>query len=151
MWNQHTPDAGHSDAADAGKPGDSQGSPFGQWLREARAWCQLTPDQLAEKAHLSCRAVADLERGTQRPSRRLVHHLARVLTPPDVSQDTATELLCQGLVAAGLLTRDALPSEPTLDKLRQGRYLADIPAETEREISELIRQRGHRPTHRPGG
>jgi len=56
---------------------------FGQLLRRHRKAVGLTQEELAERAHLSVRAISDLERGVRTvPQRETVELLARALNLP---------------------------------------------------------------------
>ena len=58
--------------------GDPQA--FGDLLRRFRVAARLTQEELAERAHLSARAISDLERGAKaRPHRDTVALLAEAL------------------------------------------------------------------------
>src|SRR5579859_4812961 len=62
---------------------------FGDLLRANRLAAGLTQDKLAEKAHLSVRAISDLERGVHRhPYRGTVLLLAMALDLPAADLET---------------------------------------------------------------
>jgi DNA-binding beta-propeller fold protein YncE/serine/threonine protein kinase/transcriptional regulator with XRE-family HTH domain len=98
-------------------------SPFGEFLRRDRIAAGLTQDELAERAHLSARAISDLERGVNRaPRAYTVRQLADALdlSPPDrVTFETAARAAIASAPPARLLP-EALPV---------GRYLGALAAE----------------------
>jgi transcriptional regulator with XRE-family HTH domain len=64
----------------SGEPGSIDGPSFGALLRRHRVAAGLSQEALAERAHLSVRAVNSLERGDrQAPYRATVEALVRVL------------------------------------------------------------------------
>jgi DNA-binding SARP family transcriptional activator/tetratricopeptide (TPR) repeat protein/transcriptional regulator with XRE-family HTH domain len=63
------------------------GEAFGTLLRSHRAVAGLTQEELAERAGLSVRAVANLERGRARPRRRSVALLAYALALSDKQRE----------------------------------------------------------------
>lgn len=81
-------------------------TPFGSWLREARAQRGLTAEALAEKAEVTQPMISNLERGMRNPSRDMVARLARGLVPEDADEHVAVALLNAGLRAAAFLPND---------------------------------------------
>jgi transcriptional regulator with XRE-family HTH domain len=84
---------------------------FGDVLRAHRMTARLTQEELAERAQLSVRAIADLERGrTARPRLSSVQRLATALelTEPALKQFR--------LVARGLPAATAALTEPAGDR-----------------------------------
>jgi|SRR5579859_1239083 len=68
---------------------DARTTNFGDVLRQRRKAARLTQDKLAEKGHLSVRAISDLERGVHRhPCRETVLLLAMALDLPAADLET---------------------------------------------------------------
>ena len=92
---------------------DEDNTSVGTLLREYRVAAQLSQEALAERAHLSARAVSDLERGVRRtPYRSTIEQLAGALQLDGAAQEALVE------AARRVRTAATLPSDRDGDGAR---------------------------------
>lgn len=93
---------------------------FGQLLRHQRKTAGITQEELAERAHLSVRAISDLERGVRTvPQRETVELLARALKRPYEELEDAVRRR-RGPPSSSVLERHA-PAPPVTPLLGRER------------------------------
>ena len=99
-------------------------SPFGELLRRFRATAALTQEELAERAGLSGRGIADLERGARAvPYPKTIRQLADALRLRDDERAALVAARSRALQVSGDRRRDAKP-RPGVARLLPWRYRA---------------------------